>query len=82
MIPFNSLYISSATNKDILINGQLTMQAAADATGKNMQYLSRLWRSGKLEGVKIGQMWLVEMDALEAYLQHMESTSDCRCGPR
>jgi len=58
MIPFNSLYISSATNKDILINRQLTMQAAADATGYNMQYLSRLWRSGKLEGVKIRQMWL------------------------
>ena len=39
-------------------------------------------RSGKLKGIKIGQLWLIEMEALEMYLQHVESTSDRRCGPR
>ena len=37
-------------------------------------------RSGVLEGVKIGQMWLIEIDALEAYLDHVETTSDHRFG--
>lgn len=39
-------------------------------------------RYGALEGVKIGQMWLIEMDALEAYIKCVETTSDRRCGHR
>jgi len=69
-------------DQGILINGHLTVQAAADATGYNIQYLRRLLRSGTLEGIKIGQIWLIEMQSLEMYLQHTESTSDRRCGPR
>ena len=43
------------------------MQAAAEVTGYNNQYLRRVLRSGGLEGIKTDQMWLIEMDALEAY---------------
>ena len=50
MITFNSFIISQESNKGILINGHLTVQTAADATGYNRQYLRRLLRSGKLEG--------------------------------
>ena len=82
MITFNSPYISPESNKGILINEHLTVQATADATGYNVQYLRRLLRSGKLEGIKIGQVWLIEMQSLETYIQHVESTSDRRCGPR
>jgi len=39
-------------------------------------------RSGTLKGIKIGQMWLIEIDALEAYLKRLENASDRRCGPR
>ena len=82
MISFNSPSISPQSNTGIFITQHITVQAAAEATGYNIQYLRRLLRSGALEGVKIGQMWLIEMDALEAYLKHVESTSDRRCGPR
>jgi excisionase family DNA binding protein len=82
MITFNSPYIFPESNKGMLINGHLTVQAAAEATGYNMQYLRRLLRSDKLEGIKIGQIWLIEMQSLETYIQHVESTSDRRCGPR
>ena len=82
MITFNSPYISPESNQGILINGHLTVQAAANATGYNMQYLRRLLRSGKLAGIKIGQLWLIEMQSLEKYIQHVESTSDRRCGPK
>jgi hypothetical protein len=27
-------------------------------------------------------MWLIEMDALETYLNRAENTSDRRCGPK
>ena len=82
MVSFNSPSISQQSKTGILINQHITVQAAAEATGYNIQYLRRMLRSGALEGVKIGQMWLIEMDALEAYLKHVESTSDRRCGPR
>jgi len=82
MISFNFPYISQQSNTGIFINQHITVQAAAEVTGYNIQYLRRMLRSGALEGVKIGQMWLIEMDALDAYLKRVESTSDRRCGPR
>ena len=82
MISFNTPYISQQLHTGILINRHLTVQAAADVTGYNIQYLRRLLRSGKLGGIKIGQMWLIESQSLETYLQRVESTSDRRCGPR
>jgi excisionase family DNA binding protein len=82
MISFNSSSFSQQSNTGVLIHQHITVQAAADTTGYNIQYLRRMLRSGVLKGVKIGQMWLIEMDALVTYLQHVETTSDCRCGPR
>ena len=82
MISFNSLSISQKSNTVILTAQHITVQAAADATGYNIQYLRRILHSGALKGVKIGQMWLIEMDALEAYLKRVERTSDRRCGLR
>ena len=82
MISFNSTSISQQSNKGVFINQHITVQAAAEATGYNIQYLRRMLRSGALEGIKIGQMWLIDMDALEAYLIRVESTSDRRCGSR
>jgi len=82
MISFNSPSISQRSNTGVFINQHITVQAAAEATGYNSQYLRRMLRSGALKGVKIGQMWLIEMDTLEAYLKLVENTSDRRCGPR
>lgn len=82
MIFFNSPYIFQQSHTGILINQHLTVQAAAEVTGYNIQYLRRMLRCGALEGFKIGQMWLIDMESLEAYLECVESTSDRRCGPR
>jgi len=82
MFSFNSPNNSQQVHNGILVNRHITVQAAADATGYNSQYLRRILRSGTLKGHKIGQMWLIEMDALEAYLKRLETTSDRRCGPR
>jgi len=82
MISFNSPSISPQSNTGILINQHITVQAAANATGYNIQYLRRLLRSGALKGIKIGQKWLIKANNLEAYLNRVENTSDRRCGPR
>jgi len=82
MISFNTPSISQQSNTGVFINQHITVQAAAEVTGYNIQYLRRMLRSGGLKGIKIGQMWLIDMDALETYLKRVESTSDHRCGPR
>ena len=82
MISFNFPNISQQSNTGILVSRHITVQAAAETTGYNIQYLRRILRSGQLQGVKIGQMWLIEMDALEEYLKYVETTSDRRCGPK
>jgi len=82
MVSFNSPYISQQSHSGILINRYVTVQATAEVTGYNIQYLRRLLRSGTLEGIKIGQIWLIEMQSLEKYLQYVNTTSDRRCGSR
>jgi excisionase family DNA binding protein len=82
MISFKDSNFPFENSTGILVEKYISVQAAAELTGYNIQYLRRLLRSGAMEGVKIGQMWLIEMDALGAYLKHVENTSDRRCGPR
>jgi hypothetical protein len=64
-----------------VFNNCISVQDAAFHSGYNIQYLRRMLWSGALSGVKIGQMWLIEMDHLETYLSRAESKSDRRCGP-
>ena len=82
MFSFNTPSISQQSNTGIFIHQHITVQAAAEATGYNIQYLRRMLRSCTLGGIKIGQMWLIKMESLEAYLHRTESASDRRCGPR
>ncbi len=82
MISFNDSIPPSKNPNGILIEKYISVQAAAEATGYNILYLRRLLRSGKLEAIKIGQIWLIEMHSLETYIQRIESTLDRRCGPR
>jgi hypothetical protein len=82
MISLNSPDNSKQSQTGILINRRVTVQFAAEVTGYNIQYLCRMLRSVTLKGIKIGQVWLIEMQSLETYLQHVESASDRRCGLR
>ena len=66
----------------IVFSNCITVKDAAFHSVYNILYLRRMLRSGALSGVKIGQMWLIEIDALETYLNQAEHTSDRRCGPK
>ena len=82
MILFKDSISPLKNSTGILVKKYISVQAAAELTGYNIQYLRRILRAGKLEGIKIGQIWLIEMKSLETYLKRIESTSDRRCGPR
>lgn len=72
MFSFNSSNSTQQFHTGILINQHISVKAAADTTGYNIQYLRRILRSGTLKGCKIGQLWLIELDALMAYLKRGE----------
>ena len=59
----------------------MSIQAAAEQSGYNTQYLRRLARAGAIEGINIGQMWRVEIVSLGAYLESVQKRADCRYGP-
>ena len=79
MALFNVL---SQETRGILTEHHISVQAAAEVTGYNSQYLRRLLRAGKLAGIKIGQVWLIQMASLEKYFNRAEQTIDNRCGPK
>jgi excisionase family DNA binding protein len=64
-----------------VVNNHLTVQAAAEIIGYSLQYIRRLLRCGKLAGVKVSQVWLIEKSAFEAYLDRAVQSTDRRYGP-
>jgi len=54
------------------------VQAAAGYRGYSLQYLRRLLRNGKLAGIKIGQLWLVDKGYLDTYLLDVQNATDQR----
>ena len=65
-----------------VLNNHISVQVAASYSGYSTQYLRRLLRNGKIEGTKIGQLWLVEKGALDVYIEKAQDASDQRFGPK
>ena len=82
MISFHLPDSSIPSLEGILLDKVITVKAAAEATGYSVQYLRRLLRAGKLDGIKIGQVWLINTASLEAYLRIRHIAQDRRHGPR
>ena len=66
----------------IVFNNCISVNGAAFYSGYNVQYLRRLLRAGKLAGLKLGQIWLIDKRTLEAYLENANLTKDHRFGPK
>ena len=66
----------------VVVNNHISVQSAAEFSGYSLQYLRRLLRGGKLAGLKIGQVWLIEKTAFEAYLEKAKQAADRRFGPQ
>lgn len=65
-----------------VLNNYISVQVSAEYSGYSLQYLRRLLRNGKLKGIKIGQLWLVDKGALDVCLERVHNTADQRFGPR
>lgn len=65
-----------------VLEKHLSVRAAAEYPGYNEQYLRRLLRAGRLDGTRIGQVWLIKLASLEAHLRNARLSQDQRCGPQ
>jgi excisionase family DNA binding protein len=66
----------------VVLNNVISVKDAAECSGYSLQYIRRLLRCGRLAGLKIGQVWLIEKAAFEAYLAKAIQAKDRRFGPR
>jgi excisionase family DNA binding protein len=79
MTAFSDLHDVSA---GVVLDNHMSIQAAAQYSGYNLQYLRRLLRAGAIKGLKVGQVWLVKIASLDAYLEQVRALGDRRYGPR
>lgn len=70
------------TNEGFFVQNFLSVSSAVKLTGYNGQYLRRLLRTGKLSGVRVGQIWLILFDSLKDYINLQSRERDRRCGAR
>ena len=76
------MIVLSQPSSPHILNNHISVQAAASYSGYSLQYLRRLLRNDKLEGIKIGQLWLVEKGALDVYIEQAHDATDQRFGPK
>lgn len=60
----------------------ISVKDAAKYSGYSQQYLRRLLRNKKLIGLKVGQLWLIEVESLERLLIIVINSKDQRFEPQ
>jgi excisionase family DNA binding protein len=66
----------------LVVTNHISVQTAVEYSGYSLQYIRRLLRCGKLDGLKIGQVWLIDKSAFESYLEKVAQATDRRFGPQ
>jgi excisionase family DNA binding protein len=66
----------------VVLNNLISVKEAAEWSGYSLQYLRRLLRRGTLEGIKIGQVWLIEKEILDIYMKHGLNSVNQRFCPK
>jgi len=70
------------TIKPSVLENCISVKDAAKYSGYSRQYLRRLLRQGNLTGTKIGQVWLIKLVSIQAYMIQVEISKDNRFGPK
>jgi hypothetical protein len=60
----------------------ISVKEAVEYSGYSSQYLFRLLQLCKLVGLKLSQLWLIEMEYFEAHLVQVENSKDHCFGPK
>ena len=73
---------SPQSDGGLVLDNHMSIQAAAEYSGYNLQYLRRIVRKGEVEGFKVSQVGLANLSSLDAYLKRVQNTDARRYGPR
>jgi len=65
-----------------VLNILITVKTARLYTGYSQQYIHRLLRSGRLSGVKVGQVCLIDKESIDTYLNRALNSTDQRFSPK
>ena len=68
--------------RDNLITNHVSVRKASEHFRYSPQYLRRMLREGRIEGQRVGSMWLINANSLEAYVDLGNCAEDRRFGPR
>lgn len=60
----------------------IPVKEALKLVGYSQQYLRRIIRQEKLRGIKVGQVWLLNVISLDTHLTLINRLQDKRYGPR
>ncbi|MCH7587690.1 MAG: hypothetical protein IIC78_06600 [Chloroflexi bacterium] len=74
--------VSNNQTPILIFNNYVSIKTAVVFSSYSSQYLRRLLRNGKLDGVKIGQLWLINKLTLDTYLENSINVGDRRYGPK
>ena len=70
------------SSKPRVIENCISVKDASKYSGYSQQYLRRLLRIGKLAGLKLGQLWLIELESFQLFLTKAKESNDYRFGTR
>jgi excisionase family DNA binding protein len=62
----------------------ITVEEAIRLSGYTAQYLRRMARQGRIQAMKFGHFWMVNLESLQDYIERSQSLGieDRRYGPR
>jgi excisionase family DNA binding protein len=62
----------------------ITVEEAIQLSGYTAQYLRRMARQGRIQAMKFGHFWMVNLKSLQGYIERTQSlgSEDKRYGPR
>jgi hypothetical protein len=81
MSAFNTQVLSVFPSNQVIAN-HISVQAATEISGCYAQYLRRLLHAEKLDGIKVGQVWLIDLVSSQNYFSCALSSNDLRYGPK
>ena len=74
--------VSNNNIPNLIINNHISVKTAESLSGYSTQYIRRLLRMNRITGLKIGQVWLIEIESLKDYLNLALKSEDQRFSPR
>ena len=62
----------------------ISVEEAIRLSGYTAQYLRRMARQGRIQAMKFGHFWMVNLESLQGYIERTQSLGigDKRYGPR